>query len=53
MSESLDQSYRLCHDIARNTGKNFYYSFLVMPRAKREETSRVSPEGDGAEAAGG
>src|SRR5260221_3398672 len=36
MSDALDQSYRLCHDIARHTGKNFYCSFLVMPREKRQ-----------------
>jgi len=32
----LEQSYRLCRQIARRTAKNFYYSFLVMPRAKRD-----------------
>src|SRR5437667_11409047 len=36
MSSRLAESYRLCHDIARSTGTNFYYSFLVMPREKRE-----------------
>jgi len=36
MSSRLAESYRLCHDIARSTGKNFYDSFLVMPREKRE-----------------
>ena len=35
MSVSLEESYRLCCRIARRTAKNFYYSFLVMPRAKR------------------
>lgn len=35
MSVSVEESYRLCHDIARRTGKNFYYSFIVMPAAKR------------------
>lgn len=35
MSVSLEDSYRHCHQIARRTGKNFYYSFLVMPRHKR------------------
>jgi phytoene synthase len=35
MSISLEESYALCGRIARQTGKNFYYSFLVMPRGKR------------------
>jgi len=35
MSVSLEESYALCGRIARQTGKNFYYSFLVMPREKR------------------
>src|SRR5271169_4185024 len=35
MSVSLEESYALCGRIARQTGKNFYYSFLVMPRGKR------------------
>jgi len=36
MTDSLEQSYDLCRRIARRTAKNFYYSFLVMPRAKRD-----------------
>jgi phytoene synthase len=35
MSVSVEESYRQCQAIARRTGKNFYYSFLVMPAAKR------------------
>ena len=35
MSVGLEESYALCGRIARQTGKNFYYSFLVMPREKR------------------
>jgi phytoene synthase len=35
MSVSVEESYRLCQQIARRTGKNFYYSFLVMPAEKR------------------
>lgn len=35
MSVSLEESYRHCSKIARRTAKNFYYSFLVMPREKR------------------
>jgi phytoene synthase len=36
MTDSLGQSYKSCRQIARRTAKNFYYSFLVMPRAKRD-----------------
>jgi phytoene synthase len=36
MSRSLEESYRLSTKVARRTGKNFYYSFIVMPRPKRE-----------------
>jgi phytoene synthase len=36
MSTTLAESYRLCSRIARRTGKNFYYSFIVLPRAKRQ-----------------
>jgi 15-cis-phytoene synthase len=35
MSVSLEESYQRCCQIARRTAKNFYYSFLVMPREKR------------------
>lgn len=35
MSVGLAESYTRCERIARQTGKNFYYSFLVMPREKR------------------
>lgn len=35
MNVTVPESYRLCHEIARRTGKNFYYSFLVMPERKR------------------
>ncbi len=35
MSVSLEESYQLCGEIARKTGKNFFYSFIVMPAEKR------------------
>jgi phytoene synthase len=35
MSVGLEESYAICGRIARETGRNFYYSFLVMPREKR------------------
>jgi len=41
MSVSLEESYRLCEQIAKRTGKNFYYSFLVMPREKRRAMSAI------------
>lgn len=41
MNAPLDQSYRLCSEIARRTAKNFYYSFLVMPREKRRAMCAV------------
>ena len=36
MSIGVDESYRYCCELARRTGSNFYYSFYVLPRAKRE-----------------
>ena len=41
MSTSLEQSYRLCAQIARRTGRNFYYSFIVLPREKRRAMCAV------------
>ena len=35
MSVILSESYRLCEQIARRTGKNFSYSFIVLPAEKR------------------
>lgn len=32
---SLDDSYKACEDIARTRARNFYYSFLLLPRGKR------------------
>jgi 15-cis-phytoene synthase len=31
----LDRSYSLCHRYARAAASNFYYSFYLLPRAKR------------------
>jgi phytoene synthase len=36
MSMDLEASYRFCRRLARRTGKNFYYSFLTLPRAKHQ-----------------
>ncbi len=35
MTWTLDHSFAVCQRLARQTAKNFYYSFLVLPRAKR------------------
>lgn len=35
MTGSLASSYETCRRLARRSAKNFYYSFLVLPRAKR------------------
>lgn len=32
---SLEDSYRYCASLARRTAKNFYFSFLALPPAKR------------------
>lgn len=32
MGTSLDESYRYCRRLARRTGRNFYFSFLTLPR---------------------
>jgi phytoene synthase len=36
VTTELEQSYRLCREIARRTAKNFYWSFVVLPREKRD-----------------
>jgi phytoene synthase len=33
---TLEESYAHCERIARERAKNFYYSFLLLPRAKRQ-----------------
>ena len=35
MSTDLKASYAWCRRIARRSASNFYYSFLMLPRAKR------------------
>lgn len=34
--EVLQHSYRHCQQIAKRTGRNFYYSFLVLPARQRQ-----------------
>ncbi|PYX36298.1 MAG: farnesyl-diphosphate farnesyltransferase, partial [Acidobacteria bacterium] len=35
-SSQLAVAYSVCRSITRSAAKNFYYAFLVLPRAKRE-----------------
>ncbi len=35
-SSQLAVAYSVCRGITRSSAKNFYYAFLVLPRAKRE-----------------
>lgn len=35
MNLTVEQAYGVCKGIARREAKNFYYSFLVLPRQKR------------------
>lgn len=35
MDDALKRSYAFCADISRREAKNFYYSFLVLPPARR------------------
>ncbi len=32
---SIERAYRLCRDIAKRQAKNFYYSFVALPEARR------------------
>jgi phytoene synthase len=36
MMVSLEQSHAYCERVSRERAKNFYYSFLLLPRPKRE-----------------
>ncbi len=36
MEDSLENSYSYCCQIAKSQAKNFYYSFLLLPKEKRE-----------------
>jgi phytoene synthase len=37
----LAMAYSVCRGIARNSARNFYYAFLVLPRRKREALCAV------------
>ncbi|MDX2268049.1 MAG: phytoene/squalene synthase family protein [Bryobacter sp.] len=41
MALSIEQSYEYCERVAREKAKNFYYSFLVLPKAKRRAMCAV------------
>jgi phytoene synthase len=40
-SPELAAAYSVCRAIARRAARNFYYAFLVLPRAKRDALSAV------------
>jgi len=41
MSFQLDTAYSVCRDVARSQAKNFYYSFLALPKEKRNAICAV------------
>jgi phytoene synthase len=41
VSSGLEQSYRYCRAVARARAKNFYYSFVLLPREKRDAMCAV------------
>jgi phytoene synthase len=41
VSRRLETAYAVCRGIARRQARNFYYSFLALPRAKRNALSAV------------
>ncbi len=41
MDSALAASYRYCRRVARKRARNFYYSFLLLPRAKRDAMCAV------------
>jgi len=38
---SVDESYRVCREIARREARNFYYAFVALPRHKRNAICAV------------
>lgn len=40
-SKELITSYGYCHEVARKRARNFYYSFIVLPREKRDAMCAV------------
>jgi len=41
VTHDLEQSYRHCREVARSRAKNFYYSFLLLPREQRDAMCAV------------
>ncbi len=41
MNFTLKESYLLCSNIAKSKAKNFYYGFILLPKAKRMAMSAV------------
>jgi phytoene synthase len=41
VTPSVEAAYRVCREIARKEAKNFYYSFVALPRAKRDAICAV------------
>ncbi|MCC7500007.1 MAG: phytoene/squalene synthase family protein [Bryobacterales bacterium] len=41
MDSTLAASYAYCRQVARRRARNFYYSFLLLPRAKRQAMCAV------------
>jgi phytoene synthase len=41
MTPSVEDAYRVCREIARKEAKNFYYSFVALPRPKRDAICAV------------
>ena len=39
--DGLENSYRYCREVARKRARNFYYSFIVLPRRKRDAMCAV------------
>lgn len=39
--DELRSSYRYCREVARKRARNFYYSFIVLPRVKRDAMCAV------------
>jgi phytoene synthase len=38
---SVEESYRVCREIARREARNFYYAFVALPRHKRDAICAV------------
>jgi len=36
MSMSLTEAQAFCTDLTKKSGSNFYYSFLFLPKARRD-----------------